>query len=226
MSCRMRIVVARRTSRGDGAPRLGFTLVEMLLVLALMVAIGAIVWPALDKPFAAERLRSSADEFRAELARGRVAAMQSGRLHMLTVDPTTGRLLVHPADESAAPVAMPTELTSSLTAPVVLQGKALPDGIRLQELVAFDDVTPIPATTQAPAAAPLTSTPVASGPGGTSNNSGPITAAQPIYFHPDGTTSSARVTLVNEHGATVVLELRGLTGTARVGETLAAGAIR
>lgn len=218
--------VARSTARGDGAPRPGFTLIEMMLVLALMVAIGAIVWPALDKPFAAERLRASGDELRAELARGRVAAMQSGRAHVFSVDGVTGRYFVHPADEPAVGVSTPTAASSSSTAPMVPIGRALPEGIKLQELLAFDDVTPLPPTAQPQQSTAPAGTAAPLGTGSAALSAGPTSAPQPVYFHPDGTTSSARFTLANEHGVTLVLELRGLTGATRAGEPLAAGAVR
>jgi hypothetical protein len=41
--------------------------------------------------------------------------------------------------------------------------------------------------------------------------------AEPILFHPDGTTSTAQVRLVNEHGSTLDVSLRGLTGLSSVG---------
>jgi cytoskeletal protein RodZ len=189
-----------------------------------MVVIAALVWPALDKPFAAQRLRTSADQIRAELTRGRVAAMQSGRLHVFSVDPSTGRFLVHPADEATDNDATsPTTMSTTSTTPTVLRGQALPDGIRLQELLAVDDVTPLPQVAQAQTAALPTAAPSAPTTG--ANAAGPMTAPQSIYFHPDGTTSSARFTLANQHGVTLVLELRGLTGATRASEPIAAGAI-
>ena len=232
------IVAARRIASCGGALRLGFTLLEMMLVLSLMVVIAALVWPSLDKPFAAQRLRTSADQIRAELARGRVAAMQSGRLHVFSVDPSTGRFLVQPADEPTSMIAMsPATMSTTSTTPTVLRGQALPDGIRLQELLAVDDVTPLPQAAQAQAAAPPgpssapaasiapPSTTAVSGPAAGSNAAGPTTAPQTIYFHPDGTTSSARFTLANQHGVTLVLELRGLTGATRASEPVSAGAM-
>src|SRR4051812_48034254 len=47
----------------------GFTLLEMLLVLGLVVVMGAIVLPALNGPLAHQRLNSAAKELRAELTR-------------------------------------------------------------------------------------------------------------------------------------------------------------
>lgn len=195
------------------------------MVLSLMVVIAAIVWPALDKPFAAQRLRTSVDQIRAELTRGRVAAMQSGRLHVFSVDPSTGRFLVHPADEATDAVATsPATASAMSTTPTVLRGETLPDGIRLQELLAVDDVTPLPQSAQPQAAAPPATTPI-TGPAAGADATGPTTAPQSIYFHPDGTTSSARFTLANQHGVTLILELRGLTGATRASEPIVAGAM-
>jgi len=216
-------VAARRIARSGGALRRGFTLLETMLVLSLMVVIAALVWPALDKPFAAQRLRTSADQIRAVLTHGRVAAMQSGRLHVFSVDPSTGRFLVHPADEATNMVATSPMASTMSTTPTVLRGHALPDGIRLQELLAVDDVTPLQQAAQAQTVAPPATAPI-SGPADGANASGPLTAPQSIYFHPDGTTSSARFTLANQHGVTLVLELRGLTGATRASEPVSAGA--
>ncbi|MCH7689054.1 MAG: hypothetical protein IH899_20665 [Planctomycetes bacterium] len=39
---------------------------------------------------------------------------------------------------------------------------------------------------------------------------------QDIVFYPDGTTSTAEVTIKNERGKYITIQLRGLTGVARV----------
>lgn len=195
-----------------------------MLALTLMVAIAAIAWPALDKPFAARRLRTSADQLRAEMARGRVAAMQSGRVHVFTVEPTTGRFQIHPADEAAATAATATEATSTPTNATVLPGHSLPDGIRLQEVLSVDDVTPLPPQLAPQQQAAPVPQPATSGLNGATDAAAMTGAAQNVYFHPDGTTSSARFTLANQHGATLVMELRGLTGSTRISATAATGA--
>ena len=45
--------------------------------------------------------------------------------------------------------------------------------------------------------------------------------SDPIFFYPDGTTSDAQLTLKNEEGRAIELNLRGLTGTVEVGDILA-----
>ncbi|MCE9605979.1 MAG: prepilin-type N-terminal cleavage/methylation domain-containing protein [Planctomycetia bacterium] len=174
----------------------GFTLVEIGLTLALMIVVGALVWPALDKPFAAERLRKAADQLRADLTRGRVAAMRSGKLQMLSFDSTTGRYRIGPADQ---PVTSP-----EVAAAAAAVARTLPEGIRIQQVAAIDDVTPAPQ----PAGFSQPSTPAVAD----------VQSSTTIYFHPDGTTSSAQLTLVNEHTMFLRLELRGLTGATLVSE--------
>ena len=44
--------------------------------------------------------------------------------------------------------------------------------------------------------------------------------SDPIFFYPDGTTSDAQLTLKNDQGRSVELNLRGLTGTVDVGDIL------
>ena len=43
----------------------------------------------------------------------------------------------------------------------------------------------------------------------------------PIFFYPDGTTSTASLVLSNRRNRSITIELRGLTGVARVGPLLA-----
>jgi hypothetical protein len=39
-----------------------------------------------------------------------------------------------------------------------------------------------------------------------------------LFFYPDGRTSTGHVTLANDLGRSVAIELRGLTGTAKIQE--------
>lgn len=48
--------------------------------------------------------------------------------------------------------------------------------------------------------------------------------SDPIFFYPDGTTSTARLILRNKEGMTIELLLRGLTGVVKVGQITASDA--
>jgi hypothetical protein len=65
---------SRRRCRGRSA----FTLIELVLVLALMVVIVGLTWPLLTRPLAYQQLRHAADQIVAEWTNGRVEAMRTG----------------------------------------------------------------------------------------------------------------------------------------------------
>ena len=184
--------------------RQGLTLLETMLTLALLAGLTALAWPALEKPFAVERLRKSADQLHADLTRARATAIRSGQTLELVVDAASGHYAIVPIAGFAA--AAPDASTVSAVAPPVgaehAPGQALPEGIRLVTIEAIDDVTP------APQPVGFVQPPDAEA----------AAASQTVYFHPDGTTSTAVFTLANEHGMALRLELRGLTGTLAKGE--------
>ncbi len=184
--------------------RRGLTLLETMLTLALLAGLTALAWPALEKPFAVERLRKSADQLHADLTRARANAIRGGQTLEFVVDSASGHYATIPITGFAA--AAPNASTEDAVAPPAsaehAPGQALPEGIRIVTIEAIDDVTPAPQPVGfvQPAAADAAA------------------ASQTVYFHPDGTTSTAVFTLANEHGMALRLELRGLTGTMAKGD--------
>jgi len=61
--------------RSPTTDRKATTLIEVLLVLALLVMLAAMTWPALDRPMADQRLRKAADRVRTAWVRARIDAM-------------------------------------------------------------------------------------------------------------------------------------------------------
>ncbi len=55
--------------RPKAAARGGFTLLELMLVLAILLAVAALAWPVLSRAMAVERLRKAADRVHAEWVR-------------------------------------------------------------------------------------------------------------------------------------------------------------
>ena len=183
--------------------RHGLTLLETMLTLALLAGLTALAWPALEKPFAVERLRKSADQLHADLTRARATAIRGGHTLEFVVDSTSGHYATIPiAGFAAAPTASTVSAVAPQSGAQHAPGQALPEGIRIVSIEAIDDVTPAPQPVgfAQPAAADGAA------------------ASQTVYFHPDGTTSTAVFTLANEHGMALRLELRGLTGTLAKGE--------
>ncbi|MBN2217459.1 MAG: prepilin-type N-terminal cleavage/methylation domain-containing protein, partial [Pirellulales bacterium] len=58
--------------------RRGVTLIELLLVLAILALVAATAWPSLERSLADQRLRDAADTIRAEWQHARAQAMSSG----------------------------------------------------------------------------------------------------------------------------------------------------
>src|SRR3954447_23299037 len=83
--------------------RSGLTLVEVSLVLALLVVIGAVAIPAMGGAFARASLRGSCDTLRAAWSKARMAAIQKGETYVFRCEPRGGRFQIVPLDQIGAP---------------------------------------------------------------------------------------------------------------------------
>jgi len=191
--------------------RRALTLLEVLLTLCLLVVLAAITWPALDRPIANQRLRKAAEVVRVEWAKARVKAVSSGSTYLFRYaldgdryaiecqagpeyvsETGSGDGLGYLDDADAVELPLATERT-------------LPEGVTfVAGETTFD--TRAELTTSEPDQ--LSSTEYG--------------WSEPIFFYPDGTTSSTRLVLKNEYDRTIELVLRGLTGVVNVGEVQAA----
>lgn len=141
-----------------------------------------------------------------EWARARVKAMKSGATQAFFLSPTSGQFLTTyyaPNLDELTAEQQAVAAESSANATVVQSGGQLPEstGKTLGEGVTFLEAY---VTEDSNLAA-------------TGTASGSVMGEMPILFYPDGTTSTARVTIGNELGDAITLALRGLTGAVRVG---------
>ena len=207
----------------------GFTLVEVLLTLCVLVIMSALAWPQLDKAFSNQRLRKAADIIRTQWCKARVEAMKMGsiqvfryevegnkyRLDALTTNPsalqtgtTVDPLSNDPTQLLIAGNAGTPQNNSNLYGTTVCFEHTLPKDIFFMANQGMVDTS---------AAAAINSMP--------STGNIPDTAAnwsEPIFFYPDGTASSAILLLRNKQGKMIELFLRGLTGIVKVGDVTAA----
>ncbi len=188
--------------------RRAFTLMEVMLTLCLLVAIVGLAWPALDKPFANQRLRKAADQIRAAWGQARVEAMDTGETYIFRYEPQGNGYRV---ERSTAAEMAAADLTSGGSSTRAAAGQSVAAGSnkKLPQQVTFVGSETVADTRSAMLDSESTSTSF-----GTAATGGCDT----IFFHPDGTASTARLVLKNEHGYAVELTLRGLTGVAYVGE--------
>jgi len=194
----------RQSARDD---RLGFTLVEVLLTLCLLVVIASLAWPALDKPFANQRLRKSADRIRAAWCEARVDAMDAGTVYVFHYAIEGDRYRVERRDDlmatADASIEQGTSPSSVSGTPQVVE-RILPFGVTFVtgEIEADSRATMLGVDSDASATA----------------SSSAANWSQPIVFYPDGTTSTARLIMKNEHDRHIRLSLRGLTGVVRIAD--------
>ena len=206
-------------------PRSGYTLLEVLLVMALLVALAGMAAPALFGPLENQRLRRSADIIRAEWTKARVRAMESGQTYVFRYQPSGTQYVVQPLNSQEDYV------ESSLT--TLSNTASFPAGAATN--VPGNTVADMPAVTAADGstigtqakelpenvgfAASETTTDMRGELLAAEDMSGVATDPQwssPIFFYPDGTTSTARLVLGNQRQRYVVLTMRGLTGVIHV----------
>jgi prepilin-type N-terminal cleavage/methylation domain-containing protein len=180
--------------------RRAFTLLELLLVLALMVVIAAIAWPSIKGPFESQRLSRSAEQVRAEFGKLRVRSMRTGQIHVFRFQPGQAGFAWEPWTNSVEDVNSSNIAGNGFgaTAPAVLPASShedqLPEGIQFHAAEV---------TLDARASQLL-------GPGGEA--AADAEWSDPIFFYPDGTTSNTHLVLNNTRGQAVIVTLRGLTG--------------
>ena len=182
--------------------RRAITLLEVLLVLALLVILSAMTWPALDRPMANQRLRKAADQVRTAWARARVEAMTTGQTFAFRCTIGENRFEIA---AQAGPEAVDVPPADQAAPAAASRRHTLPEDVRFaggQTL--FDGRAAIFAQREGdavPADGQL---------------------SEPILFYPDGTTSTATLILENRHQRQIEISLRGLTGVMTVGEPRAA----
>ncbi|MDA8562897.1 GspH/FimT family pseudopilin [Mariniblastus sp.] len=175
---------------------LGFTLLELMLVMGILVAISAIALPTVTRSFSSQALVKAADRVRVSMGQARVRAIRTGQIHAVGYLPGRGWIDVASLDQ------LPT-IASKV-------GRRLQDQQRALTSNYDDDLLPggvtfVAGQTYVDARATDTSEQIGDG-----------SALRTILFYPDGTSQDARLTLQNEDGRIIDVTLRGLTGTASV----------
>lgn len=207
-----------------------FTLLELLLTLAVLAAIAAVTIPQLSGVLGDSRLTRSAEQLRVEMTRLRVRAMREGRTFILEAAPEAGEFRIRPfvtvadATESMSPSVAPSALLSGAKqdiAAVPIVEPVEPKRIELPEGVVIADVQVASAIRGAMVEQRLAGGPMGGGPmgGGAPPGGSPVGGGgRPILFYPDGSSSTAVVTLRHEKMGAIQVRLRGITADATIFE--------
>lgn len=183
--------------------RQGFTLLELLLVLAVMAIIAGLSWPRMLRYMQENSLKQNVEVVRRELAATRILAIESGLTYQFRYEPTKQSFIILPFDrpESVAsqdPTAETTKVktvvgllsTDCFFHPAVdVHGNTL-GGQRLDE--AWLGLLANGATYK------------------------DTIWSQPILFRPNGEGQDTRLSVQDSAGNLIELKVRGLTGSVSV----------
>lgn len=196
--------------------RHGYTLLEMIVVLAILAVMVGLSWPAVQKMARRSRVNDAAKQVRNALAEARLAAIESGRVQVFRFQPGTGRFEVAARqEEDAGPAVLRSALDQMAEAAASARPAAADPDAGAKDL---------------PGGIVFAGQEVAEQPGAADEGTGlaGVSTAQlaerqswsdPIVFYPNGRTSNARIRLTDLDRYFVEVNLRGLTGAVRIGPT-------
>jgi Tfp pilus assembly protein FimT len=200
------------------------TLVELLVVLALLVIVGSMVVPVFTGSFASVRLRRAGDPVLTRWSQARAQAIETGEVYQFRYTPESGEYRVEPWTSVASGVAG-AGATASTSSPAVasattsavsssnsadasrdgqasVQARSLPETITFHKgQMAVEDA--LSGERQV-----------------TSMQTVVDDLSTPILFFPDGTASDASIVLTNDRNQFLRVTLRGLTGVGRATSVL------
>ena len=179
--------------RREARRRSAFTMLELMLVLAIIIVVAALAVPAVQGTIDNQAISSGADRVRVAMGQARVKAIRSGKVYAFFYQRGGQRFDVAPLENFG-------QLSSGRNngRPVNAQDRELSDNW-LPRQVRF--------------VAGETQTDSRSNAAQESSGGGASTDA--VLFYPDGTSQDAKLFVQDEGGRTMAVELRGLTGLAK-----------
>ncbi len=198
-------------------PRFAFTLLELLLTLAVLSVIFAVTIPQISTLLGDRRLMRGASQLQVEMTRLRVDAMRNGQVMMLEGQLGGSSLRIRPYN-SLTDATEAIDQTGSQS--------ALLSGADQAAMTIMTDDSESERTIELPDEVTLESIGVVSAARASQieqETLGDQTEgwSRPILFYADGTTSTAAIAIVHPKVGRMTIKLRGITGDASVGEVMA-----
>lgn len=175
--------------------RTGFSLIEIIIVVALMVTVAALAVPAMSDFFGSQKLAKAADKVRTEMGRARVSAIRTGDIYAFYFAPEMTSYTVAPFNESFQERINPQERRGQdeRGSDFNFYEERLPRGITFAAADSPSDARVAQAMVE---------------------NDVNLSTMRPILFYPDGTSQNATIILRNDRQELYKVTLRGLTGSA------------
>lgn len=187
-----------RTSTAKHRLRIGFTLIELILVMGIVALVAGFALPAVFRVLGHQKLDKAADLVRTEMGRARVQAIRTGQIHALVYSVGDNRLAVESFQSVIAKQSSGPRLgaeNDQRSSDLDYTRERLPRDVlfvggqsRMDARSAFELAQ-----------------------GGQASSNWTL-----ILFYPDGTSQDAKVFLANRDGFIAMVALRGLTGSTRV----------
>ena len=199
--------------------RSAFSLFELLLVLALLVAVAGIAIPTFESMIGSRRLGQSIDKLQNEIMAGRVTAMRTGQAQVIRMTLQGQDYSIAPwlggseaQDASAGATVMQSGQiiqTQPASGGAVLSGQAsgttqqLSEGVQFSAVETLVDSRNALAIQQAGGTVPTDT--------GSSQGDG-SGLSSPLLLYPDGSCTTAQIILADSKGRRMAIQLRGVTG--------------
>lgn len=172
----------RRASQGRG-----FTLLEMLIVLAIVVVVAGAVWPAFRAAMDKAELIDAAKAVRTALSQARLDAIDSGVPRQFRYQP--GGMLYEVSVYTLAADSLLTDAVEELP-PENTQHYELPSGLQFAAPIAPDTGAPVETVDE---------------------------WAPPILLYPNGRSDNLRLRVLGAERMSIEVWLRGVAGVAKLG---------
>lgn len=175
----------------------GFTLLELIMVVAILVLVAALSIPAVSRSFTSQRLNKAADQVRTQMNRARIQSMKTGEVHAFFYELGGETFRMAEFNEQIQNIidGGSSRREQVPQSNVNFGRDRLPRDVRFVGHSVSED-----------ARASQTMSEVSADTG----------QLLPILFYPDGSSQDATLYLQNVKGDTLSVNLRGLTGAASV----------
>jgi prepilin-type N-terminal cleavage/methylation domain-containing protein len=195
--------------------RRGFTLLELVLVLSIIVMVSALAIPTYQAYISSREIAGSAGRLELEIRKARLEAIRTGQIQKMEVKIGGREVSLQPwlsADDSASAsggATVVTQVGQVITTDangMAVSSNGVPattwsvgQSVTFENAQIFTDVRSVVQT------GTMTSGPVGD-------------VSSPIFFYPDGSSSTARIVLTNTRGRRIAVEVRGVTGATTIVE--------